>query len=66
MNLSILPFLAVSVAEAHRHCVRVLLALFCFGQEKTTSVRDEGLVSRFKVSSLLRNKPVYYPAVLDY
>lgn len=41
MNLSILPFLGVSVAEAHRHHARVLLALFCFGQEKIAGVRNE-------------------------
>ncbi|KAF2988545.1 hypothetical protein EK904_006199 [Melospiza melodia maxima] len=35
MNLSILPFLAVSVAEVRRHHTRVLLALFCCGQEST-------------------------------
>lgn len=35
MNLSIHPFLAVSVAEARRHHTHVPLGLFCFGQEKT-------------------------------
>lgn len=65
MNLSALPFLAGSVTEAPtgtRACV--LVALFCFGQEKTVGVR--GLVSPFKVSSLLRKKIISYPTVLGY
>lgn len=67
MNLSALPFLAGSVAEAPagtRACV--LVALFCFGQEKIVGVREEGLVSPFKVSSLLRKKFISYPTVLGY
>lgn len=44
MNLSIHPFLAVSVADACRHHMHVLLGLFCFGQEKIPGVRDEWLV----------------------
>lgn len=65
MNLSALPFLADYITEVHTHA-RAFVTLFLFGQETTICIKEEGHISQVKVSSLLKQKHIFYLAVLRY